>query len=251
MVLTRGAALRQPILAPDVELELIRAWKEHKDEKALEAISRSYARLCYSIASQFTNDEKRMEDLAQEGSFGIRKAAEKYDPEKGAKFSTYSRRWIQNYIAQAAAAILNDITVPTRAFMDARMGRMEPGRNDRAVCATMPFIMLDAPVGDEGMSSRMDLYVRDENTPELILVNEDMQAVMQNVISAALTELDEREMSVIMRRKLQDVPDTLEEIAKDYGVTRERIRQIETTSMGKLKTALVEAGICAEIFFGD
>lgn len=251
VVLTRGAALRQPILAPDVELTLIRAWKENRDEKALEAISRSYARLCYSIASHFTNDENRLEDLAQEGSFGIRKAVERYDPEKGTKFSTYSRLWIQNYIAMAAATVLNDITVPARAFIDARMGRIQPGRNDSAVFAAMPFIMLDAPVGDENVTSQMDLHVMDEVTPESILADDDLQETMRRVIATALATLNEREASVIVRRKLQDVPDTLEEISEDFGVTRERIRQIEGIAMGKLKDALVAAGVCADLFFDN
>jgi RNA polymerase sigma-32 factor len=249
VVLTRGAALRQPILAPDVELRLIRAYKENKDEKALEAISRSYARLCYSIASHFTNDENRIEDLAQEGSFGIRKAVEKYDPEKGTKFSTYSRLWIQNYVAMAAATVLNDITVPARAFIDARMGRIQPGRNDSAIFAAMPFIMLDAPVGDENVTSQMDLHVMDEVTPETILAEEDQQAAMRRVIAAALASLTEREATVIMRRKLQDTPDTLEEISEDFGVTRERIRQIEALAMDKLKAALIANGVCADLFF--
>ncbi|MBY3151202.1 sigma-70 family RNA polymerase sigma factor [Rhizobium laguerreae] len=250
MVLTRGAALRQPILAPDVELKLIRAYKENKDEKALDAISRSYARLCYSIASHFTNDEHRIEDLAQEGSFGIRKAVEKYDPDKGTKFSTYSRLWIQNYVAMAAASVLSDITVPARAFIDARMGRLQPGRNDSAVFAAMPFIMLDAPVGDENVTSQMDLHVMDEVTPETILAEEDQQAAMRRVIAAALASLTQREATVIMRRKLQDTPDTLEEISEDFGVTRERIRQIEAIAMDKLKDALVANGVCADLFFG-
>jgi RNA polymerase sigma-32 factor len=249
VVLTRGAALRQPILAPDVELRLIRAYKESKDEKALEAISRSYARLCYSIASHFTNDENRIEDLAQEGSFGIRKAVEKYDPEKGTKFSTYSRLWIQNYVAMAAASVLNDITVPARAFIDARMGRIQPGRNDSAIFAAMPFIMLDAPVSDENVGSQMDLHVMDEVTPESILAEEDQQAAMRRVIAAALATLSEREATVILRRKLQDTPDTLEEISEDFGVTRERIRQIEAIAMEKLKDALVANGVCADLFF--
>lgn len=251
MVLTRGAALRQPILAPDVELELIRAWKDNRDEKALDAISRAYARLCYSIASHFTNDENRIEDLAQEGSFGIRKAVERYDPEKGTKFSTYSRLWIQNYIAMALPTVLNDITVPARAFIDARMGRMEPGRNDSAVFATMPFIMLDAPIGDETVTSQMDMHVVEEVTPETILADRDLQSTMRRVIAEALSTLNEREASVILRRKLQDVPDTLEDISEDFGVTRERIRQIEAAALQKMKDALTAAGVCADLFFAN
>lgn len=251
MVLTRGAALRQPILAPDVELELIRAWKDRQDEKALESISRSYARLCYRIASQYTNDDDRLQDLAQEGSFGIRKAVEKYDPEKGTKFSTYSRLWIQNYVAMAAATVLNDITVPARAYIDAKMGRMEPGRNDSAVFAAMPFVMLDAPVNDENMTSQIDMHVREDSTPESLLAVEDMHNAMRRVIGKALSSLSERETNVIMRRKLQDVPDTLEEISEDFGVTRERIRQIEAMAMEKMKNALVDAGFDARAFFDD
>lgn len=249
MVLTRGAALRQPILAPDVELQLIRAWKDHRDEKALEAISRAYARLCYRIASQYTNDDDRLQDLAQEGSFGVRKAVEKYDPDKGTRFSTYSRLWIQNFVANAAATVLNDITVPARAYIDAKMGRLEPGRNDCAVVASKAFVMLDAPVGDENMTSQMDLYVRDEETPESILAAEDNETSMREVIAKAMRALSDREREVIRRRKLHEVPDTLEEISEDFGVTRERIRQIESIAMEKMKASLVAAGFDAHGFF--
>nr|WP_250807720.1 sigma-70 family RNA polymerase sigma factor [Neorhizobium tomejilense] len=249
MVLTRGEALRQPILAPDVELQLIRAWKERQDLEALEAISRAYARLCYRIASQYTNDDDRMQDLAQEGSFGIRKAVEKYDPDKGTKFSTYSRLWVQNFVANAAPAVLNDISVPARAFIDARMGRLEPGRNDSAVCASKPFVMLDAPVGDENTTSQMDLHVRDDRTPESILSAEDHESSMREVIAKALASLTERERVVIIRRKLQEVPDTLEEISEDFGVTRERIRQIEAMAMEKMRAALIGSGFNVRSFF--
>jgi RNA polymerase sigma factor (sigma-70 family) len=251
VVLKRGEALRQPILAPDVELELIRAFKQDGDEAAIEAICRSYARLCYSIASLYTKDESRMEDLAQDGSFGVRRAVEMYDPSRGTKFSTYSRLWIKNFIAMGVSTALNDITVPARAFMDARMGRMEQGRNDSAVFASQPFVMIDAPWGEDGTGSVLDMHVREETTPEILLGREDMQRHMRSVIAGALGSLSEREADVIRRRKLQEVPDTLEEISDDYGVTRERIRQIEAVAMGKMKASLVESGFESKSFFQD
>jgi RNA polymerase sigma-32 factor len=250
VVLTREEALRQPILAPDVEMAHIRAWKDVKSEKAIDAITRSYYRLCFSIASQYTKNPSQMEDLAQEGSFGIKKAVEKYDPEKGTKFSTYSRLWIQNFIAAKASSVLNDITVPSRAYIDAKMGRLPPGKNDKAVFAAMPFVALDAPIGDgEGSGSVMDNHVCDNVTPESILEADDLNAAMRGLVGEALSHLTEREVNVITRRKLKDTPDTLEEISEDFGVTRERIRQIEMTAMEKMKHILSRNGFDARRFF--
>lgn len=251
MVLTRGEALRQPILAPDVERELIKAWQERQDEKALDRISRAYSRLCYSTAAKYTRDEHRMQCLAQEGTFGVRKAIEKYDPSKGTKFSTYLRPWIQNYIAMEAPRVLNDITVPARAFIDARMGRLPPGKNDSAVFATMPFATLDAPLDDENATPQIDMLLKDENTPERIVAEADFQLSVHANIERALSGLTPREMAVVRRRKLQDPPDTLEEISVDFGVTRERIRQIEADALEKMKIALMNCGFDAVSFFRD
>ncbi len=249
MVLTRGEALKQPILAPDVELELIRAWKENQDEKALEAISRAYARLCYRIATQYTNDPSRLEDLAQEGFFGIKKAIEKFKPEMSSKFSTYSRLWIQNYIAMAASTVLNDITVPARVYLDAKMGRLHPGQNDKAILASSPFVNLDASVSVDNPVSVMDSYISEENTPETLYMEANLNEKIKDFIHLAIKSLSNREADIIVRRKLKETPDTLEDIASDYGVTRERIRQIETDVMHKLKDILLEKQFKRSDFF--
>lgn len=252
MVLDRGAALRQPILAPEVESQLIRAWKERGDGTALERITRAYARLCYSIAATYTKDENRMQDLAQEGSFGIRKAVEHYDPTRGTRFSTYSRLWIKNHVAMAASGVLGDITVPARAFNDARMGRLEAGTNDHAVMAAMPFVMLDAPVGDEeGAASSLDLYVREDVTPESLLEELDTRREARRVIWDTLAGLTDREREIVRRRKLKDPADTLEQISEDFGVTRERIRQVEAIALARMKELLIESGFDCRSFFLD
>jgi RNA polymerase sigma factor (sigma-70 family) len=239
------------MLAPLVEKELIKAWQTHGDEAALEAITRAYARRCYSVAARYTQDPHRQEDLAQEGSFGIRRALEKYDFEKGTKFSSYSLIWIQNFIALAASRVLSDITVPARAFNDARMGRMEPGRNDSAVCAVQPFVFLDAPTDAENETPKMDAHVWDERTPEALLADTHRTETIDKSVGSALANLSVREAEIIRRRRLQEHPDTLELIAQDFNLTRERIRQIEITAMEKMRKNLTCSGFSVQDVLRD
>lgn len=244
MVLSREDARRQPILEPDAELKLIKAWKERQDEAALEALTRSYARLCFAIASRYTRDQERIRDLAQEGSFGIRRAAEKYDPERGTKFSTYARDWVRSYVATSVPRTLGIISVPAKTYADVKSGRTGMEENRFAVMAVEGVSSLDAPARDGEMSMEAREAAADIETPENLLGQRQTDDFLKKIVRKALKVLDKRERAVIERRKLKDPPDTLEDIAADFGVTRERIRQVEKNTLEKL-AKLLEGERCS------
>lgn len=239
------------MLRPEEEEGLIQAWKLRGDIAARDRIVHAYARLCYRIASNYSKNPDHIEDLAQEGSFGILRALDKFDPERGVKFSTYSRFWIHNFIAARASQVVGIISVPSRAFIDARMGRIPPGRNDHAVAAAQPFVALDSAIGDSGGESVMDKMSCPRPTPEESVSEVTAQDAYRSAIAAAMASLSDRERSVVADRRLSDPPRTLEEISEDFGVTRERIRQIEMAAMSKLKSALVAGGFDPASHFTD
>lgn len=251
MVLSRSSALAEPMLSPEDEARHIQAWKHDRNVASRDAVVRAYARLCYRIASQYSANPDHIEDLAQEGSFGILRAMEKYDPSRGVKFSTYSRYWVQNFVAAAAAGVVNVISVPSRAYIDAKMGRLAPGKNDAAVAASQPFVALDATVGDSGGESVVDRLACPKPGPDLIVEGESAQDFFKLSINEAMSCLTEREKAVVLARRLTDPPLTLEEISESYGVTRERIRQIEMGAMQKLAAALKRNGFDPSEHFRD
>lgn len=251
MALTRSEALAAPMLSPEEEEKLILAWKNDRDENAREAVARAYHRLCYHIASQYSSNPAHVEDLAQEGSFGIMRALDKYDPSFGTKFSTYSRFWVQNFVASATSATVGVITVPARAYIDAKMGRIPPGKNDAAVAAVQPLSSLDAPVGDGAGTSVLDRVACPKPGPEEEASESSRQAHFRAAIAKAMEGLTERERTVIEERKLADPPKTLEEISEGFGVTRERVRQIEVSATAKLASALRRNGFDPAVHFRD
>jgi len=253
LVLSRSAALAEPMLEPEEERRLIRAWQDQKDVAARDAVVRAYARLCYRIAANYSKNPDHIEDLAQEGSLGILRALDKYDPDKGVKFSTYSRFWVQNFISAATASTVNVVTVPARAFMDARMGRLPEGKNDAAVLASRPAVSLESQMEADGSKGEilLDRLMSEEETPEDIAIRADVQKKYENLIGKVLSRLSERENTVIRLRRLSDPPATLEDISKLYNVSRERIRQIEVSAMIKMEELVRSEGFDPGVFFSD
>lgn len=251
MALTRSAALAEPMLSPEAEARLILAWKNDRDVAARDAVVRAYARLCYHMAARYSSNPDHIDDLAQEGSFGIIRAMDKFDPGRGVKFSTYSRFWVQNFVAAAASATVSVISVPARAYIDAKMGRLPPGKNDAAVSAAQPLASLDAPIGDGDGATVLDGLACPRPNPEEEASEGSLQDHYRKVIGQAMEFLTDRERKVIAERRLADPPKTLEEISESFGVTRERVRQIEVSATTKLAAALVRNGFDPATHFRD
>jgi RNA polymerase sigma factor (sigma-70 family) len=236
------SAMKEPLLTKEEEQSAIKRWQEDKDWSALETLVRSHARIAYSMAYRYTNNPDHMEDLASEGIYGLMKAADKFDSDQGTRFATYSRWWVMTQISQSLAKISTVIDMPSRTYIDAKMGRLESGDIDKAHMAVFGGIDLDAPISDESNHSAMDLLeCQRPNPEEEAEINSD-EEFQKKMILNALDTLKKRERDVITRRKLKSEPDTLEIIANDLEVTRERVRQIEVKAMTKLKRTLISMG---------
>ena len=260
-----GDSLRQylreigktPLLTPDEEQELARRVSEG-DEDAIVRMADSNLRLVVSIAKHYRDRGLPLQDLIQEGNLGLLKAIEKFDYTRGYKFSTYATWWIRQAISRSIADNARTIRVPVhmvetinRIRRESRQLQQELGREAtetelaeasgltveklREVLKITPDpVSLDTPVGE------------DEDSPLSSFITAGTQAEPEKATEAALLKeqvrqllgtLDERERRVLELRYGigGDRARTLEEVGKEFGVTRERIRQIEAKALRKLR----------------
>ncbi len=246
-----------PLLSMDEEVELAKRIAEG-DQYATERLTESNLRLVVSIAKKYVGRGLSFLDLIQEGNLGLIKAVDKFDYSKGYKFSTYATWWIRQAITRSIADQSRTIRIPVhmsevinKAYRISRsllqeLGR-EPTEEEIAKEMNLPVekvreimkisadpISLDTPIGEEDDSHLGD-FIKDDT----IMGPEDAAAytMLQDQIQKLLTTLSEREQRVLILRfgLLDGRTRTLEEVGKEFNVTRERIRQIEAKALRKLR----------------
>ena len=262
--------MRAPMLEKDHEAELGRKWRDNEDQDALDQLVTSHIRLVVKMASGFKGYGMLVSDLIQEGNIGLLTAAKRFDPEKGVRFSTYASWWIlaaiQEYIIRNSSIVRIGSTPAQKSLFfnlrrlrakiqDYNGGLMtDQNRADIAERLNVPIAAvermeahfsgpaksLNASVGDEDGDDLQDFLADERPTPEQIVTEQHDGEVRSKWLQDALALLSPREQDIIQHRFLDDEKATLAEIGADYGVTKERIRQIESRALNKLKTALVQ-----------
>ncbi|MCA0042694.1 RNA polymerase factor sigma-32 [Celeribacter litoreus] len=270
-------AMKAEMLDAETELELARAWRDHRDEAALHRLVTAYMRLAISMAAKFKRYGAPMPDLIQEAGLGLMKAAEKFDPDRGVRFSTYAVWWIkasvQDYVMRNWSLVRTGSTSSQKSLffnmrrVQARLEReaLAQGQKlDRDQLLQLVATDLGVPLRDvEMMDGRLSgsdfslnaqqsgdeegrewietLADEGETTAEMVGEAHD-QMQLKVWLHDAMDELTDREKFILRERKLADEPRTLESLGEELSLSKERVRQLEAAAFQKMRTTLSRHG---------
>lgn len=265
--------MRAELLDAETELRLAYAWRDHRDEQALHRLVTAYMRLAISMAAKFRRYGAPMNDLIQEASLGLMKAADKFDPDRGVRFSTYAVWWIkasiQDYVMRNWSMVRTGSTSSQKALffnlrrVQAKLEREAAARGEtldqfqlRQLVATEVGVPLADVEMMEGRLSGSDFSLNatqssDEDGREWIDALEDdgVQAAeavegahdaerLRSWLVKAMQALNARERYIVAERKLKDEPRTLESLGEELGLSKERVRQLEAAAFAKMRRNL-------------
>lgn len=266
---------KYPLLSFQEEADLARRWVEVQDRRAADKLLTSHVRLVVKIAYSYKSYGFPMEDLIAQGSIGLFHALRNFDPEMGNRFSTYAMWWIHAEIKDYVLHNWSLVKIGTtrsqkRLFFSLRKARqkIEAEKENRSPLSDhdMKKIAKDVGVpveavqsmevrlggrdsslnttmGDEdGGDEWQDFMVHDGPTPEEFVLETDEFTKRKNMLDAAMQNLNPRESEILFKRRLQEVPETLESLSHTYGLSRERVRQIENAAFQKLQSTIKSFG---------
>ena len=266
-------AMKAELLDAETELQLAYAWKNNRDEQALHRLIRAYMRLAISMASKFKRYGASMPDLIQEAGLGLMKAADKFDPDRGVRFSTYAVWWIkagiQDYVMRNWSLVRTGSTSSQKSLffnmrrVQAQIEReamQDGGSLDRSQLHELIATEIGVPIGDvEMMDGRLSgtdyslnaTQATDEDGREWIDIIEDENSIdaasveeahdqenLRNWLLGAMDGLSDREKFIVRERQVIDDPRTLESLGQELGLSKERVRQIEAAAFSKMRRFL-------------
>ncbi|MCA3443613.1 MAG: RNA polymerase factor sigma-32 [Rhodobacter sp.] len=266
-------AMKAELLDAETELRLAYAWRDRRDEQALHRLITAYMRLAISMAAKFRRYGAPMNDLIQEASLGLMKAADKFDPDRGVRFSTYAVWWIkasiQDYVMRNWSMVRTGSTSSQKSLffnlrrVQAKLEREAAQRGESLDSHQLRELIareVGVPLADvemmEGRLSGSDYSLNatqssDDEGREWIDVLEDENdqaserveeahdaAHLRTWLIKAMQELNERERFIVTERKLRDTARTLESLGEELGLSKERVRQLEAAAYAKMRRSL-------------
>ncbi len=266
-------AMKAELLDAETELQLAYAWRDQRDEKALHRLITAYMRLAISMAAKFKRYGAPMNDLIQEAGLGLMKAADKFDPDRGVRFSTYAVWWIkasiQDYVMRNWSMVRTGSTSSQKSLffnmrrVQARLEREANARGEtldkhqlRQLVATevgVPLADVEMMEGrlsgsdyslnatqsseDEGREWIETLEDESDQAQELVEHAQDI-STLRGWLVDAMQNLNQREQFIVRERKLREAPRTLESLGRELGLSKERVRQLEAAAFSKMRKTL-------------
>lgn len=259
-----------PMLEAGEEYMLAKAWVEHEDRESAHKMVTSHLRLVAKIAMGYRGYGLPVADLISEGNVGMMQAVKKFDPERGFRLATYAMWWIraaiQEYILRSWSLVkIGTTAAQKKLFFNLRRikgriqaldeGQLKPDQvekiatelkvseqdvlsmNGRLAGADQS---LNAPMRIDGEGEWQDWLVDDSPSQETVAAHKEEYNIRHEMLVKAMNNLNEREKAILTARKLSEPALTLEELSKEYNVSRERIRQIEVRAFEKVQLAMQE-----------
>jgi RNA polymerase sigma-32 factor len=258
-----------PMLAKDQEFMLAQRWKEHQDTEAAHEMVTSHLRLVAKIAMGYRGYGLPIGEVISEGNVGLMQAVKKFEPDKGFRLATYAMWWIrasiQEYILRSWSLVkMGTTAAQKKLFFNLRKvksqisaleeGDLHPEHVDQIATKlgvlkeevvsmnrrlSGPDSSLNAPLRSDSESEWQD-WLQDETqvSQESALADSQEKTIRMSLLEEAMQELSDRERHILTERRLKDDPTTLETLASEYGVSRERVRQIEVRAFEKLQKAM-------------
>ncbi len=271
------AAIKKfPLLEPEQEYMLAHRFADHGDTEAAHKLVTSHLRLVAKIAMGYRFYGLPVSDLISEGNVGLMRAVKKFEPDRGFRLATYAMWWIKaainEYVLNSWSMVkIGTVAAQKKLFFNlrklkAKLGLYEDGDIPMDAAKTIAKRLdvttkevidmnrrlsradtsLNQMVAEDGDTERQDLLVDDKPSQETQLMDKQDRVLGAGLLRQALTTLTERERRIIEERRLAESPRTLEEIGAEYGISRERVRQIENRAFAKLQKAVLTASRALE-----
>jgi RNA polymerase sigma-32 factor len=266
-----------PMLAQEEEYMLAKAWKEHQDSEAAHRLVTSHLRLVAKIAMGYRGYGLPLSELISEGNVGMMQAVKRFDPERGFRLATYAMWWIrasiQEYILHSWSLVKMGTTAAQKKLffnlrkLKGQLQAIEEGdlspEHVKKIATELdvpeqdvinmnrrlmsPDHSLNAPLRAESEGEWQDWLVDETATQEAALGDRQELRLRQDLLREAIKTLKDRERDIIIERRLKENPTTLEDLSQRYGISRERVRQIEVRAFEKLQKAIKTGAVAKKL----
>ncbi|PPR12063.1 MAG: RNA polymerase sigma factor RpoH [Alphaproteobacteria bacterium MarineAlpha11_Bin1] len=257
-----------PLLEPEEEYMLAKRWKEHEDQDAAAKLVNSHLRLVAKISMGYRGYGLPLGEIISEGNVGLMQAVKRFEPEKGFRLATYAMWWIrasiQEYVIRSWSLVkIGTTAAQKKLFFNLRrikgeIKALEEGdlkrENLEKIATTLDVSeeevinmnrrmsgsdsSLNVPLRADSEGEWQDWLVDDSDNQETALANREEANERRNMLLASMEVLNERERQILIARRLEEEPKTLEELSVEYGVSRERVRQIEVRAFEKIQKTI-------------